>query len=78
VSAANKAEKFDGGNFLTRWIQLNNFFHFNGTLFQDFTCAEVFTRLARSHFETFLAEARGLTHPLARTKALVTLCDAVF
>jgi hypothetical protein len=76
VTAANKAEKFDGRNFLMRSLPLNKFYY-GSYLYQDFTFTEIFTRLARGYFDTLLVEARTLNHPMARAKAIITLCDAV-
>ena len=77
TSAANKAEKFDGSNFLARSIQLNKFHYFSGYLYRDFTYTEVLPRLAHHYFDTLLAEARALNQPLAQTRAILALCETL-
>ena len=77
TSAANKAEKFEGSNFLTRSIQLNKFHYFSGYLYQDSSYTEVFGQLAPRHFDALLGEARALNHPLAQSRAIIILCEAL-
>lgn len=77
VAAANKAEKFDGGNFLSRFLKLNNFYYGHYLYRDKLLTAEVYARLARNYFDVLLLEAKSLNHPLAKAAAVVTLCQSV-
>ena len=77
VQAANKLEKFNGEFSVRRVLELNNFGYFYDPYVAKLTFYEAVTKLARAQFNPLLAEAKAFTHPLAKAKTIVTICEVV-